>query len=126
MREGGVDLDMLATYLKSEIEEKSISMRGAAREIGCSPATLSRLLKGTGSQNIPDAINLMRAASWLGKSLTEFEPNRQSTPSKLADVEMHLRALPGLSEADAAALMAMVRAGYESAKSVRAGKRPKR
>jgi hypothetical protein len=34
--------------------------------------------------------------------------------SSLADVEVHLRALPGLSKLDAEAIMAMVKAAYSA------------
>src|SRR6266849_298093 len=101
MEEPKLDLDRLATHLRNQIARKDLSIRSAAAEIGCSPATLARLLQGTGAPNVPDAINLMRAASWVGKSLSEFETGKPQAASTLADVEVHLRALPGISKSNA-------------------------
>ena len=97
-------------------------MRAAAAEIGCSPATLSRLLQGEAAPNVADAVNLMRAASWLGKRLSDFETGAQSDSSTIADVEVHLRALPGISKTDAEGLVAMVKAAYDAASRLRGKK----
>ena len=121
-----VDLDRLATYLRSRMEAEHLSIRAAAEKIGVSPATLGRLLQGAGSPNIPDSVNLMRAVAWLGKNLSEFEAAPARGKSSLADVEVHLRALPNLGEQDAEALVAMVKAAYESAVQLRAKKKPVR
>jgi transcriptional regulator with XRE-family HTH domain len=118
-----VDLDALAAYLNDAMKNKELSVRAAAEQIGCSAATLTRLLKGSDSDTVPDSINLMRAAAWLGKNLSDFEPRRLPQASSLAEIEVHLRALPGIDRTDAAALMDMVRAGYELAR--RGSKRAK-
>lgn len=122
MRDMAVDLDLLATHLRNALNQNELSIRAAARKIGCSPATLTRLLQGSKSKNIPDAINLIRASSWLGKGLSDFESTNTPKTTTLADVEVHLRALPGLNKADAEALIAMVKAGYDSAKKQRSKK----
>ncbi len=110
------DLDKLALYLRNKMEEGKLSIRAAAGKIGCSPATLTRLLQGSKSANTPDAENLARAASWVGRSLGEFAKGLEPQVKSIADVEVHLRALPGLRPADADGLVAMVKAAYDSVK----------
>jgi transcriptional regulator with XRE-family HTH domain len=111
MKKGAVDLDLLATHLKTKMATEHLAIRAAAEKIGCSSATLGRLLHGAKAPNVPDSVNLLRAANWLGRGLDEFiaKPHHGST---LADVEVHLRALPSLSPADAEAIVAMVKAAY--------------
>jgi len=108
-----IDLDALAQHIEEKLRSEKKSIRMAAAEIGCSPATLSRLLKGSETQNIPDTRTLIQTASWLGKTLTDFEINRAPATSTIADVVLHLRALPGLTAKDKEALVAMVRAMHE-------------
>ena len=40
-----LDLDRLATHLRTKMEEDDLSIRSAAEKIGCSAATLARLLR---------------------------------------------------------------------------------
>jgi len=108
----GIDLDRLAVFLKNRIQERGLSIRAAAVDIGCSPATLGRLIQGSESPNMPDSENLFRAASWLGRSLGDFSLETQRPAASIADVEVHLRALPGLGRKDADFLVAMVKAAY--------------
>jgi transcriptional regulator with XRE-family HTH domain len=126
MTELTVDLDELATRLRSKMEERDLSIRGAAAEIGCGAATLSRLLQGSESPTTPDLANVDKATAWLGLSVADLGSSQGAVPSTIADVEVHLRALPDLSPPDVEALVAMVRAGYETAKKLRAQKQPKR
>lgn len=115
-----IDLDRLAVHLSAKIEDEGHSLRSAAEEIGCSPATLSRLLRGSETPNYPEAVNLFRAVSWVGRSISEFEKSKKVYESTIADVEVHLRALPGLSKDQAEALVAMVRAARDAAVDLRA------
>lgn len=115
-----IDLDRLALHLKAKLEDEGLSLRTAADEIGCSPATLSRLLKGSDAPNYPETVNLFRAVSWLGRSISDFEKTTTKQESTIADVEVHLRALPGLSKDQAEALVAMVRAARDAAVDLRA------
>jgi transcriptional regulator with XRE-family HTH domain len=117
-----IDLDALAIQLKGKIEEEGLSVRAAAKEIGCGAATLSRLLQGSDSPITPDLANVDKAAAWVGKSISQLSHSARPEQSTIADVEVHLRALPGLNPADVEALVAMVKAGYESAKELRAKK----
>lgn len=123
MPELSVDLDKLAMHLKSKMEMKKLSARAAAREIGFGASTLSRLLRGNSNENVPDLANLNRAAKWVGKSLSDFSLPSKPKPSTIADVEVHLRALPGMAKQDVEALVAMVKATYAHAKKLRAEKR---
>lgn len=109
-----VDLDRLASEVNDKMREDGMALREAATQIGCSPATLSRILKGRSAESTPDTKNLFRVVSWLGKSLSDFESGRAPTKASITDVEVHLRALPGLAEKDKDALVAMVRAAHDS------------
>jgi transcriptional regulator with XRE-family HTH domain len=114
MAELTVDLDELSTRLRSKMQEQQLSIRAAAKEIGIGAATLGRLLQGSDSKNVPDLSNLDKAAVWLGRSLSQLASSDQSPQSTIADVEVHLRALPDLDPRDVDFLVAIVKAGYEA------------
>ena len=122
MEEPILDRDLLAHHLRGKIDTDRLSIRRAATDIGCSAATLTRMLKGSEADNYPDTRNIFRAVSWLGKSIADFEPQQGTATSTLADVEVHLRALPELSEGDKEALLAMVKALRDAAVEVRSKK----
>ena len=124
--EPSLDRDRLAQSLQDRMDELGLSIRTAAPHIGCSAATLGRLLQGAASANVPDTVNVIRAASWLGKSLSDFEIGAPERPSTLADVRVHLRGLEGISNQTADAIFAMVKAAYDSAPSLQQGKKPRR
>jgi len=118
-----VDLDQLAVHLRTKMEAQGLSLRAAAKAIGVGAATLSRLLLGSKSENVPDLVVVEKAVKWVGRSIGDFAPTTKRIHSTIADVEVHLRALPGLNSRDVEALVAMVRAGYEHAKGLGAKKR---
>src|SRR5438128_11463895 len=68
---GLLDLDLLATHLREKMRSEGLSLRTAAAQVGCSPATLSRMLRGSKGGGFPESKNLVRAVSWLRKSLTD-------------------------------------------------------
>ncbi len=110
-----LDLDLLAKHLKARMEERGLAIRAAAAEIGCSHATLGRLLQGTKGGTTPDSVNLIRAASWVGKSLADLSTQRPGPKSSsVADIEVHLRAIPGLEQRDADAILALVKAAISA------------
>ncbi len=109
-----IDLDLLAEQLEREIAARELSLRAAANAIGCSPTTLARLLTGSKTPNSPDTKTLLQAVNWLGKSISDFAKTRVPETSTIADVVVHLRALPELSNADKDALVAMVRAFHDA------------
>lgn len=117
-----VDLDLLALHLKNKMDAQKLSIRAAALEIGLGAATLSRLLQGTKSENVPDLANVNKAAAWVGMTVGDMSARSNKKHSTIADVEVQLRALPGLATPDVEALVAMVKAGYEHAKAHRAKK----
>jgi transcriptional regulator with XRE-family HTH domain len=121
-----VDLDRLATYLANKIQAEGLSGRAAAKKIGIGASTLARLLQGNSNENIPDLAIVATAAQWVGKSLADLAPATTETTSTIADVEVHLRALPHLAPPDVEALVAMVKAGYERAKKLRTEKNTQR
>lgn len=114
-----IDRDLLADHLQQRINERDLTIREAAPKIGCSPATLTRLLKGKEADNYPDTKTLIKATSWLGRSLSDFEPGKRPRESSMAEVEVHLRALPGLTDKDRDALVAMVKAAHDAARKLR-------
>lgn len=117
------NLDQLAIRLKAKMELRDLSVRAAATEMGLGAATLGRLLKGAESDTTPDLANVSKAADWVGTSLSELSYGAgRGHASTIADVEVHLRALPGLEHQDVEALVAMVKAGYSHAKKVRSTK----
>ncbi len=120
-----VDRDRLATHLRARMEDRKLSLRAAAAEIGCSAATLARMLEGSKSPNVPDTANLIRAASWVGRGLSEFEHASARSGSTIADVEVHLRAIKDLAPEDKDALIGLVKAAYE-ARRLRTKKEPRR
>lgn len=120
---GFLDLDLLAAHLKEKMRSEDLSLRTAASQIGCSAATLSRMLAGSKTGTIPESKNLLRAVTWLGRSLTDFEPKKRAGETTVADVEVNLRALPGLDNRDVEALVALVRAAHEKGLELR-GKKP--
>lgn len=114
-----LDRDLLAEHLQQRIDERGLTIRDAAAKIGCSPATLVRLLKGRHADNYPDTKTLIKATSWLGRGLSDFESGERPKESSMAEVELHLRALPGLAEKDRDALVAMVKAAHDAARQLR-------
>src|SRR5712664_3030887 len=116
MAELTVDLDRLATHLKSKMETEDLSARSAAKAIGFGASTLTRLLQGNSNENTPDLASINKAAQWVGLSLANLSHSTKPAPSTIAEVEVHLRALPGLAQPDVDALVGMVKAGYEHAK----------
>lgn len=109
-----LDLDLLAEAIKAQMDARDISLRTAAEEIGCSASTLSRLLQGRAAETTPDTKNLIRTTSWLGRSLSDFSPSRKTTAPSLAEVFVHLRALPGLDAQDKEQLVKLVKAAHDS------------
>src|SRR5262249_17650128 len=91
---------------------EELSLRRAADGIKTSPATLSRLLSGTGDY-VPDTATIIAIAKWLKKNLSDFESSRRPSTASIADVEVHLHALPDLLPPDAQLIMSVVRTMYE-------------
>lgn len=117
----GLDRDLLATYMRNKMAEENLSLRKAAELARLSPATFSRLLAGNDSEYVPDTATVTAIAEWLQKKLSEFEPTARPSHKTLADVEVHLNALPDLSRDDAKFIMSVVKLLYDEKRN-----RPKR
>lgn len=113
MTDAPFDFRRLAADLSDKMKKEEKSLRVAAEEIGTSPATLSRVLKGEEMDILPDTKTLLKAVSWVGKGISDYEPSNLPKSSSMADVEVHLRALPGLNDVDKDVLVAMVRAAHD-------------
>lgn len=112
----GVDRDLLADYVREKMDKEELSLRRAAAEIKCSPATLSRLLKGSDSDYEPDTATLASIGEWLELNVSDFEQGKrpERDTSNMTDVSMHLHALPNITKEDAEEMIAVVKALYES------------
>lgn len=49
-------------------KQGSMGVRAAAREIGISPTTLSKIVNG----HIPDQVTLKKVCDWIGEEVTKF------------------------------------------------------
>lgn len=110
----GIDRELLASYVRNKMNEERLSLRRAAQQIGCSPATLSRVLLGSSSDYEPDTATLNAIATWLKRGLSDFELTKRPPQSSLAEVEMHLHALPNITDTDVRAMMAVIKALYDN------------
>lgn len=108
-----IDRDLLASHVRNKMADDQLSLRQAAHRIGCSPATLSRVLEGSGNRYEPDTATLEAIVKWLRLTLGDFVAARRPATATLADVEMYLHALPDISDDDARALVKVVRAFYD-------------
>jgi hypothetical protein len=106
------DFRLLAADLAYKMKKEDKSLRTAGEEIGTSAATLGRMLKGD-EEVLPDTKTLLKAVSWVGKGVADYEPSNMPKKSTMTDVEVHLRALPGLNANDKEVLVAMVRAAHD-------------
>jgi transcriptional regulator with XRE-family HTH domain len=108
-----LDLDAIAVHVREKMKAEQLSLRAAAVILKCSPATLSRILSGSRATSYPDAKILFTVISWVGKSIGDFETKKRLKQTSIAEVEVHLRALPGLTDRDVQALLEVVRAAHE-------------
>lgn len=112
----GVDRDVLASYLREKMEKEQVSLRRAAELIGCSPATLSRLLNGSDSAYEPDTATIVSIAKWIDRNLSDLEPAKRPIDSSMSftELEMHMHALPKVTKEGVTEIMSVVKALYES------------
>lgn len=109
----GLDRERLATFIRNKMGEDGVSLRKAADRVGCSPATFSRLLAADAAAHTPDTGTLEAVAKWLGKDLSYFDLEKTPDSRTLADVAVHLHALPDLTPEDAKFIMSVVQLLYE-------------
>jgi transcriptional regulator with XRE-family HTH domain len=109
----GLDRERLATFIRNKMKTDKLSLRRAADLVGHSPATFSRLLAGDDADHTPDTDTLEAVAKWLGKDLSYFDLEKTPDSHTLADVAVHLHALPDLAPKDAEFIMSVVQLLYE-------------
>lgn len=109
----GLDRERLAVFIRNKMAVESLSLRRAAEQAGCSPATFSRLLADDVTGHSPDTDTLESVAKWLGKDLSYFDLEKSLESHTLADVAVHLHALPDLAADDAKFIMSVVQLLYE-------------
>ncbi len=112
----GLDPTQLATRVRAKREAENLSLRAAARALGMSAATISRVESG---RHLPERDHLLRLADWAGLPLGAEARRRRNhlvhgdEASTVEAVELHLRADKNLKAADAEILVQLVRTAYD-------------
>ena len=98
--------------LSATVSARETTWKTVSEQTGVSQSTLSRMSSG----RQPDAASLTALAAWSGINPVDFTsaPKRRREP--IAAVGRLLRQDPGLDEAGADALEAIIRTAYESLK----------
>ena len=108
-----VRLNELAKMLKTVREERDLTLIEAAKEIGLSSATLSRI---ENSKYTPRLENLGQICEWLGVSPDRFIESGIAPPpgsvSTIEGISVHLRADRKLSAEAASELIAVIKTLY--------------
>jgi transcriptional regulator with XRE-family HTH domain len=123
---GQVDLEHLYDALDTQREARGLTWREAAKEIGVSPSTLTRLGQGAS----PDVEGFAKMAKWLNASLDDFlvtsttqsaKRAAKSPPNEelLVVVSRHLRASKELDPRSAKALENIIQAAYKQMKELK-------
>ena len=118
MNEYTFDMNLLMHVIQDKLKDLNLSLRTAAKEIGTSASTLSRIIRGN-TKSIPDFQTMSNIARWLEMKVSDFEiGNRKPVSLKLqfAEVEPHLRQLAGLDAKGEEVLVAVAKAAYKSLK----------
>ena len=87
----------------------TLGVRAAAKEIGISPATLSRIENG----HVPDLATFAKICKWLGEDPAQFL-GMQRTSSEAPPATVHLRKKDTMSLDTATALGGMIVAAQEA------------
>ena len=93
MDSGKLDLSDLGRLVLAERSRRSISLRGAALEIGIPFNTLARVEKG----HVPDLPKFKRLVEWCGTDIKQFFEIQQKTSATTDVITEHLRADRDLS-----------------------------
>jgi transcriptional regulator with XRE-family HTH domain len=111
----------LGDRVRAKRRSKKLSIREAAKEIGVSAPTVSRVERGS---HLPDLNNLLLLARWAGVRIDPvLHPDSRRLRNALVHdphastpeaVELHLRADKNLDRGDAEALAEMFRLAYEA------------
>ncbi|MEJ7655564.1 MAG: helix-turn-helix transcriptional regulator [Thermoleophilaceae bacterium] len=112
---GAVDRTVLAARVRAKREGDSLSLRAAAKALGMSASTISRVESG---EHLPERDHLLRLARWAGVPLDEVSRRRLNRDvhgpdaSTMEAVELHLRADKDLEPDDAEMLVGLMRTAY--------------
>lgn len=118
-----MDPAQLATRVRAKREAENLSVRAAARTLGMSAATISRVESG---EHLPERDHLLRLAEWAGVPLGHRARHRRNRlvhsddASTVEAIELHLRADKNLAPDDAEVLVRVVKTAYDQM-----SKRPK-
>lgn len=110
-----VDAALLAARVRAKRDGEDLSLRAAAKKLGMSAATISRVESG---QHLPERDHLLRLARWAGIPLDESTRRRRNRDvhgpeaSTMEAVELHLRADKDLKPDDAEMLVDVMRTAY--------------
>jgi len=110
---GKVEFDVESFYaaLDSQRQSKKLTWKQVAEQSGISASTLTRMAQG----RRPDVDSLAALLAWSGLKAELFVQGSadQTESEPLAKITAYLRADPHLTPEGAAALEAIVKAGYE-------------
>jgi transcriptional regulator with XRE-family HTH domain len=114
-----VDLEGLYGALKAERENRALSWRDVAREVGTSPSTFTRLAQQRGT----DAETFARLVAWLGVSADAFlrnaQPRRGQPTRTVAAISSYLRADRSLRPEETEALEKIMSSAYRALRAAR-------
>lgn len=111
----GVDRALLAARVRAKRESEGLSLRAAAKTLGMSAATISRVESG---EHLPERDHLLRLSHWAGLPLDNDLRRRRNrdvhgpSASTMEAVELHLRADKELDAEDAEMLVGLMRTAY--------------
>ena len=105
----------LATRVRAKRDAEGLSLRAAAKVLGMSAATLSRVESG---DHLPERDHLLRLATWADVPLGTTGRRRVDhihgeNATTVEAVELHLRADKDLDPDDAETLVQLVRTAYD-------------
>ena len=111
-----VDPAELALRVRAKREAEKLSLRAAAKALGMSAATISRVESG---EHLPERDHLLRLADWAGVPLGARSRRRRNQlvhgddASTVEAIELHLRADKDLEPEDAEILVQVMRTAYD-------------
>ena len=98
--------------LSATVSARDTNWKTVSEQTGVSQTTLSRMSKG----RQPDAASLTALAAWSGINPVEFTAAPRRQRESITAVTRLLRQDPGLDDASADALEAIIKTAYESLK----------
>jgi transcriptional regulator with XRE-family HTH domain len=111
---GEINAELVGKLLANRRDQKDLSLREAATEIGVSAPTLQRLEAG----QLPNATTLMKLAEWLGVGVDELRKTGKKKPKTdpIEQIEILLRADADLDPEAAKTIANVARQIYDGFK----------